>query len=77
MITYFKDKNIKSTKKYKKCKTITTIIKSFDRFDFITTTSSSITLSLRGIGLILIPISSGTACGLSVGNKVVYEIYND
>ena len=30
MITYFKDKNNKSIKKYKKCKTLTTILKSFD-----------------------------------------------
>ena len=40
----------------------------------IAATLSSITLSLTGIGLIAIPISSATACGLSVGNKVKYEI---
>ena len=74
MITYFKDKNNKSEKKYKKYKTITTILKSFDTFLIIVTTSSSITLSLTGIGLIVIPISTATACGLSIGNKVLYEI---
>ena len=37
-------------------------------------TSSSITLSLTRIGLIVIPMSTATACGLSVGNKVRYEI---
>ena len=74
MITYFKDKNNKSKRKNKKYKTITTILKSFDTFIFIATTSSSITLSLTGIGLIVIPISTATACGLSVGNKVLYEI---
>ena len=74
MITYFKDKNNKSKKKYKNYKTITTILKSFDTFVIIATTSSSITLSLTGIGLIAIPISTATACGLSVGNKVFYEI---
>ena len=31
-------------------------------------------LSLTGIGLIAIPISTATACGLSIGNKVIYEI---
>ena len=52
MITYFKDKNYQSKKKYKKNKTITTILKSFDTIVIIATTSSSITLFLRGIGLI-------------------------
>ena len=31
-------------------------------------------LSLTGIGLIAIPISTATACGLSIGNKVIYEV---
>ena len=74
MITYFKDKNNKSKKKYKKYKTITTILKSFDTFVIIATTSSSITLSLTGIGLIVIRISTATACGLSIGKKVLYEM---
>ena len=73
MINYFKDKNNKSKKRYKKYKTLTTILKSFDTFVIIATTSSSITLSLTGIGLIAIPISTATACGLSIGNKVIYE----
>ena len=74
MITYFKDKNNKSKKKYKNYRTITTILKSFDTFVIIATTSSSITLSLTGIGLMVIPISTATACDLSIGNKVLYEI---
>ena len=74
MITYFKDKSNKSKKKYEKYETITTILKSFDTFVIIATTSSSIILSLTGIGLIAIPISTAIACGLSIGNKVLYEI---
>ena len=74
MITYFKDKNNKSKTKYKKYKTITTILKSFDTFVIIATTSSSITLSLTGIGLIVIPKSTASACALSIGIKVIYEI---
>ena len=74
MITYFKDKNNKSKKRYKNYKTITTILKSIDTFIITATTSSSITLSLSGISLIAIPISTATACGLSFGNKVLYEI---
>ena len=74
MITYFKDKNNKSKKKHKKYKKITTLLKSFDTFAIIATTVSSITLSLTGIGLIVIPISTASACGLSIGNKVIYEV---
>ena len=74
MITYFKDKNNKSKKKYKKYKTLTTILKSFDTIVIIATTSTSITLSVTGIGLIAIPISTATACGLSIPNKILYEI---
>ena len=74
MNTYFKDKNNTSKKKYKKYKTITTILKSFDAFVFITMTSSSITLSLTGIGLVVIPILTASACALSIGNKVLYDI---
>ena len=67
MITYFKDKNNKSKKKYRKYKTLTTILKTSDTFAIIATTSSSITLSFTGIGSIAIPISTATACGLSIG----------
>ena len=74
LINYFKDKNNKSKKKYKKNKTITTILKSFDTFVNIATTSSSITLSLTGIGLIVIPIPTASVCDLSIGNKVLYEM---
>ena len=77
LITYFRDKNNKSKKKYKKYKTLTTKLKSFETFVIFETTSSSITLSLTGIGLIAIPISTATGCGLPIGNKVLYgEIMN-
>ena len=73
-ITYFKDKNNKSKKKFKKHKTITTILKSFDTFVIIATTSSSLTLSLTGISLIVIPMSTASACASSIGNKILHEI---
>ena len=73
MVTYFK-KNNKSKKKYRKYKTLTTILRSFDTISIIATLPSSITLSLTGIDLIPIPISSGIACGLSTCNKVIYEV---
>ena len=68
MITYFKDKNHKSKKNYKKYKMLTTKIKSFDTIVFIATTCSSITLSYTWIGLRVIPISTGKAFGLTISN---------
>ena len=53
---------------------ITTQLKSFYTFANIATTSSSITLSLTGIGSIAVPILTATACGLSIAIKVLYEI---
>ena len=74
MITYFKDKNHKSKKKYKNYKTLNTILESVDSIVVIATTSTSITLSVTGIGLILLPISAGIACTLSLGNKVLHKL---
>ena len=74
MITYFKDKNHKSKKKYKNYKTLNTILESVDSIVIIAATSTSITLSITGIGLIILPISAGIACTLSVGNKVLHKL---
>ena len=40
----------------------------------IATTASSVTLSLTGINLMAIPISSDLACALRISIKVIYEI---
>ena len=74
MITYFKDKNNKSKKKYKNYKTLNTILESVDSIVIIAATSTSITLSVTGIGLIVLPISAGIACGLSLANKILHKI---
>ena len=71
MIKYFKGKNNKPKKKYKKYIKITILLKSFDTFVIIATTSSSFTSSPTGIGLLVIPITTATACSLSIGNKVI------
>ena len=74
MITYFKDKNNKSKKKYKNYKTLNTVLESVDSIVVIGATSTSITLSVTGIGLIVSPISAGIACGLSLGNKILHKL---
>ena len=74
MITYFKDKTNKSKKKYKNYKTLNTVLESVDSIIIIAATSTSITLSITGIGLIVLPISAGIACGLSLGNKILHKL---
>ena len=74
MINYFKDKNHKSKKRYKNYKTLNTILESVDSIVIIAATSTSITLSVTGIGLIVLPISAGIACALSLGNKILYKL---
>ena len=74
MITYFKDKNHKSKKKYKNYKTLNTVLESVDSVVIIGATSISITLSVIGIGLIVLPISAGIACGPSLGNKILHKL---
>ena len=74
MITFFKDKNKKSKKKYKNYKTLNTVLESVDSILIIGATSTSITLSITGIGLVILPISAGIACGLSLGNKILHKL---
>ena len=74
MITYFKDKNNKSKKRYKNYKTLNTILESVDSIIIVAATSTSITLSVTGIGLIILPISAGIACTLSLGNKILHKL---
>ena len=50
------------------------MLKAFETIIFIATTSSFIMLSLKGSGLIVIPISTARACGLTICNKVMYGI---
>ena len=58
MIIYFKDKNNKSENKYKNFKTLNAVLESVDSIVIIAATSTSITLSITGIGLIVLPISA-------------------
>ena len=74
MITYFKDTNHKSKKRYKNYKTLNTILESVDSVVIIGATSTSITLSVTVVGLIILPISAGIACALSLGNKILHKI---
>ena len=73
-ITCFKDKNHKSKKKYTNYQTLNTILESVDTIVIFAATSTSITLSVTGVGLIVLPVSAGIACTLSLTNKVLHKI---
>ena len=51
-----------------------TVLEYVDSIVIIGATSTSITLSITGVGLIILPISGGIACGLSLGNKVLHKL---
>ena len=74
MITYFKDKNHKSIKRYKNYKTLNTVLETVDTIVIIAATSTSITLSVTSIGLIILPITAGITCTLSLGNKILHKL---
>ena len=74
MITYFKDNSNKSKKKYENYKMLNTLLESVDSIVIIGATSTSITLSITGIGLIILPITAGIACVLSLRNKVLHKL---
>ena len=61
LIPYFKGRNHKSEKRYKIYKTPNTILETVDSIVIIGETSTSISLSITGIGLIVLPISAGIA----------------
>ena len=74
MITYFTDKNHKSKKRYKNYKTLNTVLESVDSIVIIGATSTLITLSVTGFELVILPISAGIACTLSLGNKILHKL---
>ena len=51
-----------------------TVLESVDSIVIIGATSTSITLSVTGVGLVILPISAGIGCALSLGNKVLQKI---
>ena len=80
------DKHVKSFNKYeyksKKVQSQSTNMVVYDIETFNTdravpligATSTSITVSVTGIGLIVLPLSAGIACTLSLGNKVLDKV---
>ena len=77
MIIHFKHKNHKSKKRYKKYKTFNTKLESVDTIVKNGATSTSIPLSITGIGSTVLSISAGFACDLSLAKKVLQKIISN
>ena len=63
MIAYFEDKSHKTKKRNKTYKALNTILESVDTIAISGATSTFITLSITGIGLIVLP--AGMPCTIS------------
>ena len=73
MITYFKKGYSKSKQNHEKYKTLSILIESVEAFVIIATTSTSVTSFHLAFRLIVKPISTRLASGLSVSNEVLEE----
>ena len=71
MITFLEDKNRKLKKKYINFEPLTSIKESVDTVVSTGATTTSVTLSVACVGLIVVPISAGIACALSLGIEVL------
>ena len=54
--------------------TLNTILESVDTIVFFGATTTSVTLSVIGVGLSKVPISAEVACALSLANKVLHKM---
>ena len=62
MVKYYESEEKKYKGKYTECKLIYNINNSTDGLIIIGTTSASVTLSITGVGIILVPITAGVGC---------------
>ena len=75
LIVNFRDKNYKSKQKDRIYKRQTSILQSLDTDVIIRAPTTSVTLSGNGVGLIVVPTSAGIAYALSLGPKVIHNIF--
>ena len=70
MMKYYGMEEKKYKQKYTKNKLINNIINSFDGIIVIGTTSTSVTLSITGVGIIVVPITAGVGCATGILVKI-------
>ena len=70
MMKYYELEENKYKKKYTKYKLINNLINSTGGLIIIGTTSSSVTLSINGVGIIVVPITAGVGCATGILAKI-------
>ena len=64
---------LKSIKRNPKHKIINGLIQSIDGVLLLGVSSTAITLSVTGVGLVVVPIASGIGAGVSIISKILNE----
>ena len=70
MMKYYEMEEKKYKQKYNKYKLINNLINSLDGIIVIGTTSASISLSITGVGIIVVPIAAGVGCTTGILVKI-------
>ena len=70
MMKYYELEQKKYKEKYTKYKLINNLINSLDGIIVIGTTSTSVTLSTTGVGIIVVPIAAGVGCATGILVKI-------
>ena len=70
MMKYYELEENKDKKKYTKYKLINNLINSTDGLKMIGTTSASVTLSITGAGITVVPITAGVGCATGILVKI-------
>ena len=70
MMKYYELEEKKYKKKYTKYKLINNLINPLDGIIVIGTTSASATLSVTGVGIIVVPITAGVGCATGILVKI-------
>ena len=70
MMKYYEMEENKNKKKYTKYNLINYLINSTDGLIIIGTTSASVTLSITGEGIIVVPITAGVGCATGILVKI-------
>ena len=75
MTACLKDKNHISKKKSKNSKTLNTILESLDTIVMISSSMTSVTLSVIGVGLIFVAKCAGIACSISLVKEFLQKTF--
>ena len=77
MMKYYEMEEEKYKQKYTKYKLINNLIHSLDGIIVIRTTSTSVRLSITGVGIIVVPIAAGVGCATGILGKNFFQLFEE